>query len=183
MSWQHSGWVPVGYRISSVFSGICKRTGFQSRLWVSWIPQLVIKIKLPLDSFVVLWGRFGESLETWFLRSDFGFILRISILRYKVLSSKWSLQNPKSNKSTKIIPHQQRGHMDYFKSYQNPWLRYGIKVFVLRLQICLRGVYYNLSTSFLRFEKMVLFWEVCKSTFLMDPIFNHFQNSNSNFKV
>ena len=48
-------------------------------------------------SFVV----FGTSLGIYFLRSGFGYILGISILWFKILSSKLS-QSPKIYKMTKI---------------------------------------------------------------------------------
>ena len=46
----------------------------------------------------------------------------------------------KLQKVSKSYSHQRRGHMDYFKSYQNSRPRYGNTIFVVRFEICISGV-------------------------------------------
>ena len=47
--------------------------------------------------------------------------------------------------------------MAYFKSYQNSWPRYGIKIFMVRFKLCTHGVWLKMRVSFLQFLLLVLF--------------------------
>ena len=56
--------------------------------------------------------------------------------------------NKKSQKLTNSCTHQTRGHMGYFKSDQKTCPRYGLRVFVVCFEICLRSVAFKMRTLF-----------------------------------
>ena len=94
------------------------------------------------------WG-FG----VWIVFNNLNF--RIKYFEFKPIYSK----PQKVSKRPKSYSHQSRGHMEYFKKYQNSWPRYRNSIFCVTFQNMYRWIIFQIKGAFFVFLKVELFWD------------------------